>query len=173
MRNTAAPPLAVSGVPIQRIHTAQIVSFIHVSVVKNQPIALVVLGLLCVRLTHHLIDRLHSTGVDQRVLAQVCPGGRIAESLRHNIAIRPTPRQKNWGFGAQLRYRTTRADERNGNAIPNTGGEWVDVIPSVQYRINEKSGLNISVRIPVYRNLDGALQFTTSSAANLGFSYAF
>ena len=78
-----------------------------------------------------------------------------------------------WGFAAQLRYRTTQADERNGDDIANTGGSWVDFIPSVQYRINEKSGLNISVRIPVYRNLDGALQFTTSSAANLGFSYAF
>lgn len=81
--------------------------------------------------------------------------------------------QKNWGFGMQLRYRTTKADERNGDAIPNTGGSWVDFIPSVQYRINDKSGLNLGLRIPIYRNLDGALQFTTSSAATLGYSYAF
>jgi hypothetical protein len=79
---------------------------------------------------------------------------------------------KNWGFVAQLRYRTTQADERNNNSIPNTGGEWVDFIPSVQYRINDKSGVNLGFRIPLYRNLDGALQFTTSSAATLSYSYA-
>lgn len=81
--------------------------------------------------------------------------------------------KENWGFIAQLRYRTTEADERNGDPIPNTGGEWVDFIPSVQYRINDKSGVNLGARIPLYRNLDGALQFTTSSAVTLGYSYAF
>lgn len=80
---------------------------------------------------------------------------------------------ENWGFVAQLRYRTTKADERNGDPMPNTGGEWIDFIPSVQYRINDKSGTNLGFRIPLYRNLDGALQFTTSSAVTLGYSYAF
>jgi hypothetical protein len=79
----------------------------------------------------------------------------------------------NWAFVAQLRYRTTQADERNGDEIPNTGGEWVDFLPSVQYRLNDKSAINLSARIPVYRNLDGALQFTTSSAVSVGYSYAF
>jgi long-subunit fatty acid transport protein len=81
--------------------------------------------------------------------------------------------KEKWGFVAQLRYRTTESDERNGDPIPNTGGEWIDFVPSVQYRINDKSGVNLSLRIPLYRNLDGALQFTTSSAATLGYSYAF
>lgn len=80
--------------------------------------------------------------------------------------------QEYWGFVAQLRYRSTQADERNSHAIPNTGGEWIDFIPSVQFRINDKSAVNLGFRIPLYRNLDGALQFTTSSAASLGFSYA-
>jgi hypothetical protein len=79
----------------------------------------------------------------------------------------------NWAFVAQLRYRTTQADERNNDEISNTGGEWVDFLPSVQYRANDKSAVSLSARIPVYRNLDGALQFTTSSAITIGYSYAF
>lgn len=80
---------------------------------------------------------------------------------------------ENWAVSAQVRYRTTLADERNNGEIPNTGGEWVEVLPSVQYRFDEKSALNLGARIPIYRNLDGALQFTTSSAVTLGYSYAF
>jgi len=97
-----------------------------------------------------------------------------ANGNEFNIGIGASYTMKErWGFVAQLRYRTTEADERNGDAIPNTGGEWVDFIPSVQYRINDKSGVNLGIRIPLYRDLDGALQFTTSSAATLGYSYAF
>jgi hypothetical protein len=81
--------------------------------------------------------------------------------------------KEKWALVAQLRYRTTQADERNGDEIPNTGGNWLDFLPSVQYRLNDKSAINILARIPIYRNLDGALQFTTSSAMAIGYSYAF
>jgi hypothetical protein len=97
-----------------------------------------------------------------------------ANGNEFNIGIGASYTMKeNWGFVAQLRYKTTKADERNGDAIPNTGGEWIDFIPNVQYRINDKSGINLGFRIPLYRDLDGALQFTTSSAVTLGYSYAF
>ncbi len=81
--------------------------------------------------------------------------------------------QENWGAVALLRYRTTSADQRAGNDIPNTGGEWLDFVPSIQYRFENNLAINLSGRIPVDKNLDGALQFTTSNAITLGISYVF
>jgi len=101
-------------------------------------------------------------------------GRNYANGNEFNFGIGASYTMKEkWAFVGQIRYRTTKADERNGDAIANTGGEWIDFLPSVQYRINDKSGVNVGFRIPVYRKLDGALQFTTSSAATLGYSYAF
>lgn len=101
-------------------------------------------------------------------------GRNYANGNEFNIGLGLSYTMKEkWGVVAQLRYRTTQADERNGNSIPNTGGEWIDFNPSAQYRIDHKSGINLGLRIPLYRNLDGALQFTTSNAATLGYSYAF
>ncbi|MBL4572425.1 MAG: transporter [Gammaproteobacteria bacterium] len=72
-----------------------------------------------------------------------------------------------FGYSAGLRYRTTDADERNGFEIPNSGGEWLDFVPAIQYGISDDLTLSLSGRVPVARDLEGALQFTTS------YSYAF
>lgn len=72
----------------------------------------------------------------------------------------------------QLNYRYTNADERGNFEIPNTGGTWLDIIPSIQY-VFEKSAIKLSGHIPVYRHLEGALQFTTSYSISLGYSYVF
>lgn len=78
-----------------------------------------------------------------------------------------------FGYSAALRYRTTRADRRSGFEIPNTGGKWLDFIPAIQYAVTD--GLNVGLfgRIPVARNLKGALQFTTSYSYGLSLTYGF
>lgn len=78
-----------------------------------------------------------------------------------------------FGYSAALRYRTTRADRRFEFNIPNTGGEWLDFVPAVQYSINDRLSIGLSGRIPVARDLDGVLQFTTSYSWALSFTYAF
>lgn len=72
-----------------------------------------------------------------------------------------------------LRYRWVGADERSNFEVPNTGGQWLDFVPALQYSVNEKLGVTISGRIPVKRKLEGVLQFTTSYAYSLALSYAY
>lgn len=81
--------------------------------------------------------------------------------------------QSPWGFNLELSYRTADRDQRNSVDIPNTGGAWFDVIPSVQYHINESLAVSAAVKIPVARNLNDVLQFTTKYAFRLSLSYVF
>ncbi len=90
----------------------------------------------------------------------------FAFGLSHSIGSR-------FGYSAILRYRTTRADRRFGFEIPNTGGEWLDFVPAVQYSVNDNLSLALSGRIPVARNLNGVLQFTTSYSYALSVTYGF
>ncbi len=76
-------------------------------------------------------------------------------------------------YSAGLRYRSTGHDTRFGNQIPNTGGEWVDFVPGISYSVNNDFTVGLSGRIPVYRDLDGVLQFTTTYSYALSLSYGF
>ena len=78
-----------------------------------------------------------------------------------------------FGYSVALRYRTTRADRRFGSAIPNTGGEWLDFVPSIQYAFTDRLNLGLSGRIPVVRDLNGVLQFTTSYSYGFSLAYGF
>jgi hypothetical protein len=90
----------------------------------------------------------------------------FAAGLSHSIGSK-------FGYSAALRYRTTRADRRFGFEIPNTGGEWLDFVPAVQYSFTDKLSVGLSGRIPVARNLNGVLQFTTSYSYALSVAYGF
>jgi hypothetical protein len=81
--------------------------------------------------------------------------------------------QSAWGFNTELLYRHTIRDKRNGTEIPNTGGQWLDFVPSAQYHLNERAALRISAKIPVARDLNDALQFTTKYAVRLTLTYLF
>lgn len=81
--------------------------------------------------------------------------------------------QSPWGLNLELLYRTSDRDQRNSIDIPNTGGQWLDVIPSVQYHINESLALSVTAKIPLSRNLNDSLQFTTKYAFRLSLSYVF
>ncbi len=78
-----------------------------------------------------------------------------------------------WAALAGLRYRHTERDERNGVEIPNTGGEWLDFVPAVQYQFSDAFAAKLGATIPVWRDLNDALQFTTKYAAHLSLSYVF
>jgi hypothetical protein len=81
--------------------------------------------------------------------------------------------QSPWGFNAELLYRKTERDKRASSTIPNTGGEWLDFVPAVQYHVNESLALRASAKIPVHRNLNDQLQFTTKYSFRLTLSYVF
>jgi hypothetical protein len=81
--------------------------------------------------------------------------------------------QTPWGFGLEMLYRHAKRDERNSAEIPNTGGDWLDVVPAVQYHATETLALKASVKIPVRRDLNDSLQFTTRYAIRVSMSYLF
>ena len=81
--------------------------------------------------------------------------------------------QTPWGLNLELIYRHAERDQRASVDIPNTGGEWLDIVPAVQYHINESLALRASAKIPLSRNLNDQLQFTTKYAFRLSLSWVF
>ena len=81
--------------------------------------------------------------------------------------------QTPWGFNLELFYRNADRDQRNSVEIPNTGGAWLDIVPAIQYHVTESIALKAAATIPVLRNLNDELQFTTKYAFRLSFSYVF
>ena len=78
-----------------------------------------------------------------------------------------------WGFNLELLYRDADRDERNSVEIPNTGGKWLDIIPTVQYHVTETLAMRASAKFPLQRDLNDQLQFTTKFAFRLTLSYVF
>jgi hypothetical protein len=81
--------------------------------------------------------------------------------------------QTPWGFNLELLYRHADRDQRASADIPNTGGAWLDIIPAVQYHVNESLAVRASAKIPVSRDLNDQLQFTSKYAFRLSLSYVF
>ena len=81
--------------------------------------------------------------------------------------------QTPWGFNLELLYRHAERDQRASVEIPNTGGEWLDLVPAVQYHVNDSMALRLSGKVPLSRNLNDQLQFTTKYAVRLTFSWVF
>jgi len=81
--------------------------------------------------------------------------------------------QSPWGFNLELLYREAKRDQRASVEIPNTGGKWLDVIPAVQYHLSESLALKASAKLPVSRDLNDQIQFTTKYSYRLSLSYVF
>ena len=81
--------------------------------------------------------------------------------------------QTPWGFNLELLYRTAHRDQRDSVEIPNTGGNWLDIVPAVQYHVSEQLAVKAAAKIPVARDLNDQLQFTTKYAFRLSLSYVF
>lgn len=78
-----------------------------------------------------------------------------------------------WGLGLEFHHRRADRDSRNGTAIPNTGGRWLNLQASAQFQFNERLGARISLLRPLRRDLNDALQFTTAHGVSVGLAYAF
>lgn len=78
-----------------------------------------------------------------------------------------------WGFSLDLLYRNAERDRRDSVDIPNTGGKWLELIPAVQYHVTETLALNAAAKLPLARDLNDQLQFTTKFAFRISLSYVF
>ena len=82
-----------------------------------------------------------------------------------------THRTGRWGLGFELRYRDAARDERASAAIPNTGGRWLDGVPAIQFQFTDRLAGKVSARVPLWRDVNDALQFTTSYAVSMSLSW--
>jgi len=73
---------------------------------------------------------------------------------------------------AMAGYRSTSSDMRNGNPMPDTGGKWVSLNPSLRYQLSNGISLKASGQIPIYQHLNG-LQPTTAFSTSLSVFYNF
>ena len=62
------------------------------------------------------------------------------------------------------RYRQVTEDRFNDARFPNSGGEWVYLIPGVQLNFSPKMAFRASTDLPLYRHLDGTQIATTYKA---------
>lgn len=60
-----------------------------------------------------------------------------------------------------VKYRLTGSDKRNGNIMPSTGGEWLNIKPGLGYQLADRLRIQLNGEIPLYQKLDGT-QPTTS-----------
>lgn len=72
-------------------------------------------------------------------------------------------------FSLLLRYRNVGADDFGGGRVVNTGGNWLYLLPGINYNFGS-SGLRISGQIPAWRRLQG-VQLTTSYTLNAAWFF--
>jgi hypothetical protein len=74
-------------------------------------------------------------------------------------------------YSVSGRYRWTQNDERFGGDVPNTGGQWIYLVPGVEVRLTRDFGFKAEGEIPLYRKLKGARQFTTTFLLSFSVFY--
>jgi len=68
-----------------------------------------------------------------------------------------------------LKLRNMKKNRINDFPVPNTGGIWLRLIPSVSYQPTQQTKMSLVPEIPVYSKLNGT-QLTTSFSIQLSFS---
>ncbi len=73
-------------------------------------------------------------------------------------------------FSLMIRYRNTSPDKFADRDIPNTGGNWLNIVPGINYKVLENLTARLSGQLPVYRNLTGT-QLTTTFTTSISLFY--
>ncbi len=71
-----------------------------------------------------------------------------------------------------VRYRKALADEINGIPLDNTGGQWINIIPSISWRFGPNSLVQLIPEIPVFSKVDG-IQLTPTFRMQVGIYHSF
>jgi hypothetical protein len=79
--------------------------------------------------------------------------------------------KNNLGLAIYGRYRWADYDKRFDGNVPNTGGQWIYIVPSITVNIQRNWGIKAVVELPVYRKLNGFRQFTTTYLASVSVFY--
>lgn len=73
--------------------------------------------------------------------------------------------------GLSVNYRNATKDEIGGSLLDNTGGEWVNLIPSINIEIIEDFNFLLKFEIPIYSFVDGT-QLTPTFRITTGLFYS-
>jgi hypothetical protein len=74
-------------------------------------------------------------------------------------------------YSLYTRYRWADSDQRFAGDVPNTGGKWLYLVPAITIKSGKNMGIKTEVEIPVYRNLKGFRQFTSTFLLSLSLYY--
>ena len=69
-----------------------------------------------------------------------------------------------------FKYRTITANRENDFDVPNTGGHWLLIIPSLTLEFTQQFSARIFSEVPVFRKLEGT-QINTAFRAGISFLY--
>jgi len=70
-------------------------------------------------------------------------------------------------YGLNFRYRHARQDRNNHEWIPNTGGQWVFIMPAFSWYAKPNLALTINAEVPVFSEVTGT-QLTPTFRINTG-----
>jgi len=71
-----------------------------------------------------------------------------------------------------LRYRQARADRINGINLDNTGGQWINIIPSIGWGIGSNSQIQLIPELPLFSKVEG-IQLTPTFRLQVGIYHSF
>lgn len=58
-------------------------------------------------------------------------------------------------LGINFRYRKAFADQVDGSELPNTGGEWLFMMPAISFPLNQQISFASNFEIPIYAYTEG------------------
>jgi hypothetical protein len=74
-------------------------------------------------------------------------------------------------FIIMAKYRNAKQDTFGNQDIPNTGGNWVYLIPGAHFYLSNNISTRIDGEFPIYRNVAGT-QLTTTFTASISLFYS-
>jgi hypothetical protein len=75
-------------------------------------------------------------------------------------------------YGVNLRYRHARQDRINHQWLPNTGGQWIFIIPALAWHATTDLAVTLNGEFPIYSQVQGT-QLTPTFRFNMGFYFSF
>ncbi len=73
--------------------------------------------------------------------------------------------------GVNSRFRDVRLDQLNEEKLPNTGGQWIFLMPTVGWHIKSNLIVSVSGEFPLYANIEGT-QLSPTYRINGGVFYS-
>ncbi|MDE5423996.1 transporter [Ancylomarina sp. DW003] len=97
---------------------------------------------------------------------------RFGNELTLNLGLAHSIPLRKWSLSPSLhyRYRKSDTDDNDGFDFPNTGGEWMYLVPSLKLKSAKGLTIHSSIEIPIHTKVTGT-QLITSKKWQIGMTY--